>query len=85
MTTKKVVLVTGANKGIGYEVARQLTSNGLTVLLGSRDPQRGEAAAKTLRAENSEVYYVPLDVANEQSIKSAAELVAEGWEKLMYW
>jgi NAD(P)-dependent dehydrogenase (short-subunit alcohol dehydrogenase family) len=82
MTMQKVFLITGANKGIGYEVARQLASHGFTVLLGARDPQRGEAAAAKLRAEGVDVYFVPLDVANDRSIQSAAELVADRWGKV---
>jgi NAD(P)-dependent dehydrogenase (short-subunit alcohol dehydrogenase family) len=65
--TKKVVFITGANKGIGYEVARQLAANEFIVLLGARNPQRGEAAANKLRAEG-EVYFVPIDVTDERSL-----------------
>jgi short-subunit dehydrogenase len=68
--TKKVVFITGANKGIGYEVARQLAANEFIVLLGARNQQRGEAAANKLRAEG-EVYFVPIDVTDERSIAAA--------------
>ncbi|WP_319423455.1 SDR family oxidoreductase [Pleurocapsa sp. FMAR1] len=80
--TKKVVLITGANKGIGYEVARQLADNGFIVLLGARDPERGEAAAKKLRTGSSDVHFVPLNTIDEQSIQSAAEMVTKKWEKV---
>ncbi|MEU8144141.1 SDR family NAD(P)-dependent oxidoreductase [Nonomuraea sp. NPDC048901] len=50
MTTSKIALVTGANKGIGFEVAAQLAARGMTVLLAARDARRGEAAAARLRA-----------------------------------
>jgi NAD(P)-dependent dehydrogenase (short-subunit alcohol dehydrogenase family) len=79
--TKKVVFITGANKGIGYEVARQLAANEFIVLLGARNPQRGEAAANKLRAEG-EVYFVPIDVTDERSIAAAAEMVSKQWEKV---
>ncbi|MEV1241051.1 SDR family NAD(P)-dependent oxidoreductase [Nonomuraea sp. NPDC050022] len=50
MTTSTIALVTGANKGIGFEVAAQLAARGMTVLLAARDARRGEAAAARLRA-----------------------------------
>ncbi|RRA48483.1 SDR family oxidoreductase [Acidipila sp. EB88] len=58
----KTVLITGANKGIGFEVARQLGRAGFTVLLGARDQSRGEAAAAKLRAEGSDVRPVLVDL-----------------------
>jgi NAD(P)-dependent dehydrogenase (short-subunit alcohol dehydrogenase family) len=80
--TKKIVFITGANKGIGYEVARQLAATKeFIVLLGARDSQRGAAAAQKLTAEG-EVHFVPIDVADEQSIAAAAELVAKQWGKV---
>ena len=68
----KKVLITGANKGIGYETARQLLQNGYYVFLGSRNPENGLAAAKKLKAEglkNAEA--IQLDVTNDESVKSA--------------
>ena len=79
--TKKIVFITGANKGIGYEVARQLTAQEFIVLLGARDPQRGAAAAEKLSAEG-EVHFVLIDVADERSIAAAAEMVSEQWGKV---
>ena len=58
----KIVLITGANKGIGFEVAHQLGRSGFTVLLGARDASRGEAAAAKLRAEGSDVRPVIADL-----------------------
>lgn len=68
MTTKPVTFITGANKGIGNEVARQLAQRDFTVLIGTRNLQRGEAAAETLRAEGLDVHFVPIDINDELSI-----------------
>ncbi len=59
---KKVALITGANKGIGLEIARQLGRLGITVVLGSRDTQKGQAAADTLKAEGIDAHTVKLEV-----------------------
>ncbi len=58
----KVVLITGANKGIGFEVSRQLGRAGFKVLLGARDPARGEKAAGNLRGEGLDVRFVSADL-----------------------
>ena len=79
--TKKVALVTGANKGIGLETARQLHAKGITVILGSRDLQRGEAAAKSLGAgENLRV--IKLDVGSETDRKAAVEYIEKEFGRL---
>jgi NAD(P)-dependent dehydrogenase (short-subunit alcohol dehydrogenase family) len=69
----KVVLITGANKGIGFEVARQLGKAGYTVLLGARDVSRGEAAAEKLRAEDFDVRFVEADL--NRPVETAEALV----------
>jgi NAD(P)-dependent dehydrogenase (short-subunit alcohol dehydrogenase family) len=68
--TTKTALVTGANKGIGLEIARELRALGMTVLLGARDPIRGKEAAEPIGA-----VAVPLDVTSEESIARLAETV----------
>jgi NAD(P)-dependent dehydrogenase (short-subunit alcohol dehydrogenase family) len=64
-------LVTGANKGIGLETARQLAQLGYTVWLGARDAQRGENAVEQL-ASDGDVRLVSLDITDEQSVQAAA-------------
>lgn len=75
--TTKIALVTGANKGIGKEIARQLLATGATVLLGSRDPDRGRAAAEELGART-----VTLDVTDQASVEAAAKLVEQDHGRL---
>ncbi len=71
----EVVLITGANKGIGFEVARQLGHAGFTVLLGARDASRGEQAAAKLRAEGSDVRAVEADL--NRATESGAALAGQ--------
>lgn len=68
----KIALVTGANKGIGLDIARQLGANGVTVIVGARDAGRGQAAADLLRGENLNAHFVQLDVTDAASITLAA-------------
>lgn len=79
MSTARTALVTGANRGIGFEVARRLAETGLSVLLGARDPGRGELAAASLARSGHNVRAVPLDVADADSVQALVEgLAAEG-------
>ncbi len=66
---KKIALVTGANRGIGFETCRQLSQLGLTVLLTSRDNKKGEAATKQLTDKGLDVVYCQLDVSDKDSIR----------------
>ena len=70
-----IALVTGANKGIGFEVARALGQAGVQPILGARDPERGTAAAQTLSAEGHATSYLQLDVRNEASVAAAAAAI----------
>jgi NAD(P)-dependent dehydrogenase (short-subunit alcohol dehydrogenase family) len=69
----KKVLVTGANKGIGYEIAKQMSEKGFHVLLGARDINRGKAAADELNLLGEKVTFIQLDLSNEESIHKTVE------------
>ncbi|MET7648857.1 SDR family oxidoreductase [Streptomyces sp. NPDC005426] len=73
----RVAVVTGANKGIGREIVRQLAARGLTVYLGARDEQRGGDAAQALRADGLDVRFLHLDVTDETSVALAAKRLGE--------
>ncbi|WP_027087902.1 SDR family NAD(P)-dependent oxidoreductase [Cohnella panacarvi] len=80
---ERIALVTGANKGIGLEIARQLGGqHGVTVLLGARDEARGQEAAGGLRAEGIAAEFVRLDVLDHQSIDRAAEFIEGKYGRL---
>lgn len=78
----KIVLVTGANKGIGFEIARKLGALGFIVLLGARDATKGEAAAARLRSEGIDVRVLHLDVTNPATIEEAAKFIGEKFGRL---
>jgi len=66
-------LITGANKGIGFEVARQLAASGYTVLLGARNKALGEEATATLKREGGDVRYISIDLDEPSTIGAAAQ------------
>jgi NAD(P)-dependent dehydrogenase (short-subunit alcohol dehydrogenase family) len=70
------VLITGANKSIGYETARRLGAEGYRVWLGARDESRGETATSTLRAQGHDVRFVQIAVEDEASVMAAADRIA---------
>ncbi|GIF21735.1 NAD(P)-dependent dehydrogenase (short-subunit alcohol dehydrogenase family) [Actinoplanes tereljensis] len=72
MSDTKTALVTGANKGLGYEIAAGLAARGYRVAIGARDRARGEAAVKTLRAAGADAFAVALDVTDDRSVAEAA-------------
>lgn len=82
MSTKKVALITGANKGIGLETARQLGAQGVTILLGARDEARGIEAAKTLQAEGIDAHFLHLDVTDPKTHANAAKFITEKFGRL---
>jgi NAD(P)-dependent dehydrogenase (short-subunit alcohol dehydrogenase family) len=81
MTDNKIALVTGANKGLGLEIAKQLAERGYTVLLGARG-DKAQAPAKELADNGMNVVPVRLDVTSLQDITNAAAMIADKFGKL---
>jgi NAD(P)-dependent dehydrogenase (short-subunit alcohol dehydrogenase family) len=79
-----IVHITGANKGIGFEIAKKLAKEqpSYHILLGSRDPERGTASAAKLQAENLSVEAIPIDVTSDASISAAASIVSSKFGRL---
>ena len=82
MTQKKIALITGANRGIGFETARQLGKQGIKVLLGARDEKRGLEAESQLKNEGLDVEFVQLDVDDANTHQSAAKFIDATYGKL---
>jgi NAD(P)-dependent dehydrogenase (short-subunit alcohol dehydrogenase family) len=81
MRNRKVALVTGANKGIGFEVARELARLGLRVFLGARNVKAGRAAAEKL-GKDGDVVFLEIDVSDADSIRRAAEQLSKDADRL---
>ncbi|RXH56940.1 SDR family oxidoreductase [Granulicella sibirica] len=79
MSAKKIALITGANKGIGLETAKQLAAEGITVLLGARDLAKGEEAAAKLKEEGFEVRPVKIDIDDKASQDAIAALIEKDY------
>jgi NAD(P)-dependent dehydrogenase (short-subunit alcohol dehydrogenase family) len=81
-TDKKVALITGANKGLGFETARQLGTQGITVLIGARDEARGKTAAETLVKEGIDAHYIHLDIEKPAGFKEVYKAIESQYGKL---
>ena len=79
MPNKRIALVTGANQGVGLQVAKDLVANGVTVLIGSRTFERGEAAAREIGAG---AIALQLDVTDRVSIADAARRIRSEFGRL---
>ena len=81
-TEKKIALVTGANRGIGFETARQLGQKHVTVIVAARTLKSAEETASKLKSEGIDAFPVKLDVTNAQDREAAAKVVADRFGKL---
>lgn len=75
--SKKIAIVTGANRGLGFETSRQLAQKGMKVYMCARDISKGKVAADKLKAEKLDVHEVELDVTKDNHIRSFANLLKE--------
>jgi NAD(P)-dependent dehydrogenase (short-subunit alcohol dehydrogenase family) len=82
MATKKVALVTGANRGLGLEIARQLAQQGITVVVAARDEEKAKATADKLKGEGLDAYPVKLDVTSAQDIANLPKFFQENFGQL---
>jgi NAD(P)-dependent dehydrogenase (short-subunit alcohol dehydrogenase family) len=82
MKTQKIALITGANRGIGFETAKQLGEQGVTVVLAARQLSAATEAANELKQQGIDAYGIQLDVTNVDERKAAAKYVEEKFGKL---
>ena len=78
----EVAVVTGANRGIGFEICRQLANLGMKVVLTARDEEKGREAARRLQSEGLDVVFFLLDVTREESIQRLAEWLEQTFAKV---
>ena len=76
MNEQKIALVTGGNKGIGFEICRQLGQQGITILLGARDEERGQEATNQLIKEGITAHYIHLDMDDAETFHQAERFIA---------
>lgn len=79
---KKVALITGANKGLGFQTAKELGQKGIKVLVGARNEDRGNKAVSELKNEGIDAQFVQLDVSDSSSIKTAVNTIEANHGKL---
>src|SRR5262249_14660127 len=78
----KVAFITGANRGLGLETARELGKQGIVIVLGSRDPKKGAAAAAKLRDEGIDAESLGFDVTKSKDHQKAYDYFAKKYERL---
>ncbi|MGG0175867.1 SDR family NAD(P)-dependent oxidoreductase [Gottfriedia acidiceleris] len=79
---KRIALVTGGNRGIGYELVKQLSLNGFKVILTSRDPEKGHRVTQKFNDFNLDVSFIEMDVNNQESINNTAGIVNKMYGRL---
>ncbi len=79
---KRIALITGANKGLGFQTALELGRAGLTILVGARNEERGNAAVEKLKAEGIDASFVQLDMQDPSSISAAVRTITGAYGKL---
>ncbi len=79
---KRVALVSGANRGIGYAISRRLGEQNIKVIMGTRDPEKGAGACSRLQGEGLDVYFELLDVTEKKSIKATIESIRAQFGRL---
>jgi len=82
MNSKKIAVVSGANRGIGFEVCKQLAGRGFKVILTARDPAKGKAASEQLKKQGLDVVFHQLDPTDGHSIEDLAQFLKEKFGKL---
>ena len=82
MPENKIALVTGANKGLGFETSRQLALKGIKIFMGARENSKGKSAAKILKDQKLDVEFIELDITNENHMKSVKKYFEEHYGKL---
>ncbi|MBD1581863.1 SDR family oxidoreductase [Pseudoalteromonas sp. S16_S37] len=78
----RVIVVTGANKGLGFETAKKLAALGHQVVLTARNEQAGKAACRLLSEQGLEADFIPLDISNSTSIKLFTQILADRYQRL---
>jgi len=82
MMNEKIALITGANKGIGLEIARQLGKQDIVVLVGARSLAKAEQATSQLQTEGIRAYPIELDITKAEQIQAASDRIAAEYGKL---
>ena len=77
----RIAVVTGANRGIGFEICRQLAQKNIQVILTSRDEAKGQKAVEQLKKENGKIFYHRLDVSSEKSIRDFCADITRKYER----